>query len=363
MDKPSATASLLEKINIGTNTLSHDLTTDMISLARTHPVDAPCTYISMLPTKGIRTTFIEALNQWFMINSESLSVIKGVIKMLHDVSLILDDIQDESPLRRGRPATHAVFGLAQSLNSSTYLFVQSLAEVHSHFDAHTHAAFIEILQRMHVGQGYDLFWSFHSHCPSEQEYLEMVDGKTGAMFELVVTLMESKSTTVHGATFQRLTRLFGRFFQVRDDFMNLNSELYAQGKGFCEDLDEEKLSYLLIVCARRDPAAFRHIMGIFRARCSACSAMTPLARESKTYILSLLEESGAMKETRAWLLELESQLEVRAPLVLNFIPFRSGVCSQVNTNANDGGPTGRGRSTGEAPRQEQRAVSHLACQA
>ncbi|KAK8131821.1 hypothetical protein PG984_008259 [Apiospora sp. TS-2023a] len=323
MDEPShveaassSTTSLLGKLHLGTNGSSHDLATDMLSPARKHPVDAPCMYISTLPSKGIRTTFIEAMNQWFLINRESLGIIKDVIKMLHDVSLILDDIQDESPLRRGRPATHAVFGLAQSLNSSTYLFVQSLAEVHSHFDARAHSAFVEMLQRMHVGQGYDLYWGFHSHCPTEQEYLEMVDGKTGAMFELVITLMESKSTTIHhdddSNTFTRLTRLtrlFGRFFQVRDDFMNLNSELYAQGKGFCEDLDEEKLSYLLIVCARRDPAAFRQIMGIFRARCSACSSMSPLARESKMYILSLLEEAGAMKETKAWLLDLEAQLE------------------------------------------------------
>ncbi|KAK7993058.1 hypothetical protein PG988_001852 [Apiospora saccharicola] len=324
MDEPShveaassSTTSLLDKLHLGTNGPSHDLATDMLSPARKHPVDAPCTYISTLPSKDIRTTFIEAMNQWFLINRESLGIIKDVIKMLHDVSLILDDIQDESPLRRGRPATHAVFGLAQSLNSSTYLFVQSLAEVHSHFDARTHSAFVKILQRMHVGQGYDLYWGFHSYCPTEQEYLEMVDGKTGAMFELVVTLMESKSTTINhddddNNTFTRLTRLtrlFGRFFQVRDDFMNLNSELYAQGKGFCEDLDEEKLSYLLVVCARRDPAAFRQIMGIFRARCSACSSMSPLARESKMYILSLLEEAGAMKETKAWLLDLEAQLE------------------------------------------------------
>ncbi|KAK7932727.1 hypothetical protein PG985_003439 [Apiospora marii] len=309
VETTSATASLLDKVHIGGKDSSHELTTDMLSLARTQPVDAPCTYIATLPTKGFRTTFIEALNQWLMINSESLDVITGIIKMLHDVSLIIDDIQDESPLRRGRPATHAVFGLAQSLNSSTYLFVEALAKVHSHFDANTHAAFTDILLRMHVGQSYDLYWSFHSHCPTEQEYLEMVDGKTGAMFELIVILMESKSSAARGDTFTRFTRLFGRFFQVRDDFMNLNSEHYAQGKGFCEDLDEEKLSYLLIVCARRDPAAFRKIMGIFRARSSAGPSVSSLARESKTYILSLLEESGTMKETRTWLLELESQLE------------------------------------------------------
>ncbi|KAK8068694.1 geranylgeranyl pyrophosphate synthase protein [Apiospora phragmitis] len=278
----------------------------MNPLPRKHPVHAPCQYISSLPSKGVRVTLIEALDQWFMVKSESLNVIK------------------ESPLRRGKPATHAVFGLAQSLNSSTYLFIQSLAEVHSHFDSSTHASFIEILQRMHVGQGYDLYWKFHLQCPSEQQYLEMVDGKTGAMFELIVTLMESKSATTRGDSFKRLTRLFGRFFQVRDDFMNLNSDLYAQGKGFCEDLDEEKLSFPLITCAKNDPEAFQQIIGIFRARNSPVTptAKTALAREAKTYILSLLEASGAMKTTRNWLVNLESQLTVRLSC---FIPFYSNL--------------------------------------
>lgn len=115
-------------------------------------------------------------------------------KTLHNASLILDDVQDASALRRGRPATHAVFGVAQSINSATYLFVQAVSAVQAHFDSGAHAAFLEILQRMHVGQGYDLHWKFHSTCPSEREYLDMVDGKTGAMFELIVALMASKSS-------------------------------------------------------------------------------------------------------------------------------------------------------------------------
>ncbi|KAK8086393.1 hypothetical protein PG994_001367 [Apiospora phragmitis] len=302
---------------------------DMHLLTRNHPVDSPCRYISSLPSKGVRTTFIDALNQWFMVKTETLNVVKDVNKTLHNASLILDDVQDASPLRRGRPATHAVFGVAQSVNSTTYLFVQAVAAVHAHFDASTHAVFLDILQRMHVGQGYDLQWKLHAACPSEREHLEMVDGKTGAMFELIVALMASKSSKAFPSAakklhskeeeggeegrlpFHRLTRLFGRFFQVRDDFMNLNSELYAQGKGFCEDLDEEKLSFLLVTCANKDPDAFRQIMGIFRARGAVgSSASAPsLTREAKSYILSLLDESGVMEATRAWLVDLESQVE------------------------------------------------------
>lgn len=42
---------------------------------------------------------------------------------------MLDDIQDSSPLRRGKPATHTIFGLAQTINSSSYKISEALEEV------------------------------------------------------------------------------------------------------------------------------------------------------------------------------------------------------------------------------------------
>ena len=41
----------------------------------------------------------------------------------------LDDVEDSSQLRRGRPSTHVIFGFAQTINSADFLFVEALNKV------------------------------------------------------------------------------------------------------------------------------------------------------------------------------------------------------------------------------------------
>lgn len=297
----SCTSDMVPAASETDRTLKPSLT----SLKPPHPVTAPCEYIASSPSKGVRSTIIQALNQWFQISDRYVNMIKDITSMLHNASLILDDIQDQSPLRRGRPAAHAIFGTAQSINSSTYLFVRAMQMVNENFDSSVQVSFLEILQRMHVGQSYDIHWRFHLECPTDDEYFDMVDQKTGCMFEMLLTLMASKSTCVKVKSFSSFVRVFGRYFQVRDDYMNLTSTEYTQGKGACEDLDEGKLSYPLVVCQRLAPASFAQIIGIFRAK---QPHVVQLSSETKTYIISLLETSGALAVTANFIAEMESQL-------------------------------------------------------
>lgn len=284
----------------------HGMTQPSLMLLKApHPVDSACDYMASLPSKGVRSTLIHALNQWFQISDRHVDVIKEITSMLHNSSLILDDIQDESPLRRGKPAAHTIFGTAQSINSSTYLFVRAMQMVSDNFEHAVQQSFLEILQRMHIGQSYDLHWRFHLVCPTEDEYFEMVDQKTGCMFDMLLLLMGAKSRHVKEQSFASFVRIFGRYFQVRDDYMNLTSTEYTQGKGWCEDLDEGKLSYPLIVCQRMAPASFAQIAGMFRAKHSSTGQLSP---ETKSYIISIFKASGALDVTLGLITEMERQL-------------------------------------------------------
>ncbi len=66
---------------------------------------------------------------WFRVPLGDTVVIKTVVNLLHGASLLLDDIQDSSVLRRGKPATHIVFGSMLTINSAGYRFLDALAEV------------------------------------------------------------------------------------------------------------------------------------------------------------------------------------------------------------------------------------------
>ncbi|KAK1977183.1 geranylgeranyl pyrophosphate synthase [Colletotrichum cereale] len=281
-------------------------------------LQGPCEYIRSMPSKGLRHLFAEALRQWLVVEDASLDQVKNIIDLLHNSSLILDDIEDDSPLRRGLPATHMVFGRAQTINSANFMFVQAVQVARTLKSPDCLGILLEELNSLFIGQSWDLYWKFHTQIPTEQEYFEMVDSKTGAMFRLLTRLMlHTSPVTADDDSIQLLEemcRLLGRFYQVRDDFMNLSSNEYSDLKGFCEDLDEGKMSYPIVMVLRQNPKYQDQIMGILRqqAMSSAKGGLSQpvrLSRETKVYILGLLKSLGAMATTLKKLQELEAALE------------------------------------------------------
>jgi ophiobolin F synthase len=86
----------------------------------------------------------------------------------------LDDIEDSSPLQRGQPAAHTIFGSPQTINCANYLLVDAMQEVCKLEDPQCTAILLEELRNLFIGQSYDLHWTRQGECPSEEEYLEMV---------------------------------------------------------------------------------------------------------------------------------------------------------------------------------------------
>ncbi|KAL2846054.1 isoprenoid synthase domain-containing protein [Aspergillus pseudodeflectus] len=245
-------------------------------------LNGPIDYINALPSKNIRTKLVTALNTWFNLPTQQLIVIKEIITDLHNCSLILDDIQDDSELRRGSPTTHRVFGSAQCINSATYMVVHAAQRAHSTSLVYPDLmrVFLDGLAELAKGQSWDLQWKFEARCPSVQEYMAMIDGKTGAMFVMVLRMM-------------RLMQLLGRLFQVRDDYQNLRDETYAKQKGFCEDLDEGKLSFPVIACCEADPAARASMLKLLGTKKQG----KRVSEAQKMQMLQLILDSGALHRT------------------------------------------------------------------
>lgn len=86
----------------------------------------------------------------------------------------MDDIEDSSPLRRGNPATHTVFGAASTINCANYMLIDVMDEVRKLDDPQCMAILIDELRNLFIGQSFDLHWTRQGECPSEEEYLEMV---------------------------------------------------------------------------------------------------------------------------------------------------------------------------------------------
>ena len=90
----------------------------------------PYHYISSTPGKNIRSALIDCFQLWLGVppnnsndkNQDILSEIKSIVASLHNASLLIDDIEDNSKLRRGNPVAHSIFGVASCINCANYVY-------------------------------------------------------------------------------------------------------------------------------------------------------------------------------------------------------------------------------------------------
>jgi len=78
--------------------------------------------------KGIRSKLIEAFNVWLRIPDDKLEIIKRITERLHNASLMIDDVEDNSRLRRGIPCAHLLYGVPATINSANYVYFEALKE-------------------------------------------------------------------------------------------------------------------------------------------------------------------------------------------------------------------------------------------
>ena len=76
---------------------------------------------------------IDCFQLWLAVDDQSsvLDSVKEIIGDLHNASLMIDDIEDNSKLRRGIPVAHSIFGVATTINSANYAYFLALEKCHS----------------------------------------------------------------------------------------------------------------------------------------------------------------------------------------------------------------------------------------
>ncbi|KAI1809224.1 terpenoid synthase [Poronia punctata] len=247
----------------------------------------PFDYLMAHPGKDIRTLLINAFNLWLKVPQSRLGIIANVVAMLHTASLLVDDVEDGSVLRRGVPVAHSIFGTAQTINSANYIYFQALSEVQKLGNPKAVSIFSEELINLHRGQGMDLHWRDSLTCPTEDEYLEMVSNKTGGLFRLAIKLMEAESGVDLDCV--PLVNLLGIIFQIQDDYRNLQSPDYGQNKGLCEDLTEGKFSFVIIHSIRSRPDD-RQLINILKQK--------PSDDTIKHYAVKYMQGTGSFEYTK-----------------------------------------------------------------
>ncbi|KAL1844558.1 hypothetical protein VTK73DRAFT_2304 [Phialemonium thermophilum] len=260
------------------------------TLEKEKVVRGPFDYLNGHPGKDFRSQLIHAFDAFLEVPPSSLEIITRVVGMLHTASLLVDDVEDDSELRRGIPVAHRIFGVPQTINSANYVYFCALQEVQRLRNPRAALdVFSEELLNLHRGQGMDLYWRDTLTCPTEDDYLEMVGNKTGGLFRLGVKLMQAESPRGAAVDCVPLVDLVGVLFQIADDYRNLASREYTDNKGLCEDLTEGKFSFPVIHSLRADPANLQ-LLNVLRQKTHD--------ENVKRYALAYMESTGSFAYTR-----------------------------------------------------------------
>ncbi|KAJ7122406.1 isoprenoid synthase domain-containing protein [Mycena epipterygia] len=273
----------------------------------------PFTYLTSNPGKNILDRLIGAFDTWMNVPPDARTIISRIVNMLHNASLMIDDIQDNSPLRRGKsgpfqiPVAHIVYGIPQTINAANYVYFLAYQELLAL--KNTCLPDIELVAMvnvellcLHRGQGLELLWRDSVQCPTEEEYIAMVNDKTGGLLRIGIKLMMACSTTNTDEDYIPLMNLIGVYYQIRDDLMNLQSPVYSSNKGFAEDLSEGKFSFPIVHGVRADTTN-REILDALKTRPTSPSpkrrAIEYLKTQTKSfdYTLGVLDKLEAQART------------------------------------------------------------------
>lgn len=174
----------------------------------------------------------------------------AAVEMIHNFSLIHDDIQDNSPTRRGRAALWKVYGMPMAINAGDAMFTmghQAVLDLSETFAPRVVLKISEILQGacldLTLGQHLDLAFQRKIGL-SIEDYWSMIEGKTGALIsaaaEMGALLAEGNEELLDG--YRRFGRLLGLAFQVQDDVLGIWGDEAITGKSAASDLVDGKNS-------------------------------------------------------------------------------------------------------------------------
>jgi geranylgeranyl diphosphate synthase type I len=219
------------------------------------------------------------------------------IQLIHDFSLIHDDIEDNSDTRRGRPTVWKLWGLAQGINAGDGLFVVAHLALHRLSAAGVHAEVaLEVLRRfdqtiLTICEGQFLDLSFEGDLRiSEADYLDMIGRKTAALAAAAAGL----GAIVGGADAATAKALFdfgqnlGLAFQVQDDVLGIWGDPTATGKPAAADLYRRKLS-LPVIHALRTAAQSDTLAQLY--------SQNEISDSDVAQLLEILAEAGARSYT------------------------------------------------------------------
>lgn len=266
-------------------------------------------------------------------SSEELIDFAIIPEVIHNGTLIIDDIEDASEYRRGKPCTYKIYGLDIAINAGNAMYYLPLLPLMENREkispeklCRIYEIYVQEMINLSLGQAMDIAWHkgvANADRISEKDYLQMCAYKTGTLARLSAKL----AAVLADASNDKIEKLghfaesIGIAFQIQDDALDLTGEEFAEKKGgFGQDITEGKRTLMVIHTLKvADPKDKKRLIQILKMHTSdrklrneAIEIMRKYGsiKYAKDFATGIVEESW--KEVEKLLLPSEAKDKLKA---------------------------------------------------
>jgi len=198
---------------------------------------------------------LEALGK----NPEDFVDFAIIPEVIHNGTIMIDDIEDASEFRRGRPCTYKIYGLDIAINAGNAMYYLPLLPLIENKEklspeklCRIYEIYVKEMISLSLGQAMDIAWHrgiANADEIDEKDYLQMCVYKTGTLArmaaEIAAVLADANDELVE--RLGRFAESIGVAFQMQDDILDLTSSEFAEKKGGRgQDITEGKRSLMVI---------------------------------------------------------------------------------------------------------------------
>ncbi|PGF15149.1 polyprenyl synthetase [Natrinema sp. CBA1119] len=231
-------------------------------------------------------------------------------EILHNGTIIVDDVEDGATIRRGEQALHRLYGRDIALNAGNAMYFLPLkvisrnpADLPADRRLAAYEMLMDELNRTHLGQGMDICWHNERDVRiNTAQYLEMCACKTGCLGRIVARLaaiITDQPDDIEAAIAE-YAELTAVAFQIGDDILDVENSLGRAGefgKEFGNDIREGKKTLMVIhAIEASEPERARRLQAILEADDNT--------DEEILEALELFEAAGSIEYARERALEL-----------------------------------------------------------
>ncbi|ANF22887.1 polyprenyl synthetase family protein [Thermococcus piezophilus] len=228
----------------------------------------------------------------------------AAVELIHNYSLVHDDIMDMDELRRGRPTVHKVWGINMAILAGDLLFSKAFeavarAEVSPEKKVRILEVLVQTSNELCEGQTLDIEFETREEVTVD-EYLQMISGKTGALFDGSATIgaIIGTDNEEYIQALSKWGRNVGIAFQIWDDVLDIIADEEKLGKPVGSDIRKGKktliVAHFFQNASEEDRAEFMRVFGKYAGDAKGDALIHEDVKGEVAKAIELLKKYGSI---------------------------------------------------------------------